>query len=97
MEILNDVCSSLEDKDEVTNKTFTNIKNLMSDCCNTKKKFNKLFVEFRKNILKHTINFDDLSQIEQEKLVEVNQFFYGLHYLVGLADQAEAYRKYGKV
>ena len=27
---------------------------------------------------------------EQEKMVEVNQFFCGLHYLVGLADQAEA-------
>ena len=47
-------------------------------------------MEFRKNILKHTVNFDDLSKIEQEKMVEVNQFFCGLHYLVGLADQAEA-------
>ena len=40
--------------------------------------------------MKHTINFDDLSQTEQEKVVEVNQFFCGLHYLVGLANQAEA-------
>ena len=47
-------------------------------------------MEFRKNILKHTVNFDDLSKIEQEKMVEVNQFFCGLHYLVGLVDQAEA-------
>ena len=30
-EILDDVCSSLENKDEVINKTFVNIKNLMSD------------------------------------------------------------------
>ena len=28
--------------------------------------------------------------MEQEKMVEVNQFFCGLHYFVGLADQAEA-------
>ena len=62
----------------------------MSDRCNTRKKIDKLFVEFRKNILKHTINFDGLSQMEQEKIVEVNQFFCGLHYLVGLFDQAEA-------
>ena len=59
----------------------------MSDQCNIKK---KLFVEFRKNILKHTVNFDDLSKIEQEKMVQVNQFFCGLHYLAGLANQAEA-------
>ena len=31
----------------------------------TLKKIYKLFVEFRKYILKHAINFDDLSQIEQ--------------------------------
>ena len=30
-EILDNVCSSLENKDEVVNKTFLNIKNLMSD------------------------------------------------------------------
>ena len=59
----------------------------MSDRCNTQKKINKLFKEFTKNI--HTINFNDLSQIEKAKMVEVNQFFSGLGYLVGLADQAE--------
>ena len=65
--------------DEVVNNTFSNIKNLMSDRCKTQKIFKKLFVEFRKNILKHTIKFDNLSQMKQEKMVEVNQFFYGLH------------------
>ena len=89
-EILEDVCCSVENKQKIINKTFINIRNLMSDLCNTQKKFNKLFVEFRKNILKHTVNFHDLSKIEQEKLVEVNQFFCGLHYLVGLVDRAEA-------
>ena len=62
----------------------------MYDRCNTQEKFSKLFAEFRKNILKHTVNFDDLCTIEQEKMVEINQFFCGLHYLVGLADQREA-------
>ena len=37
-EILDDVCSSVENKDEVINKTFVNIKKLMSDRCNTQKK-----------------------------------------------------------
>ena len=85
-EILDDVCSSVLNKEEIINKTFINIKNLMSDRCNTQ----NLFVEFRKNILKHTVNFDDLSKVEQEKMVQVNQFFCGLHYLAGLANQAEA-------
>ena len=53
-------------------------------------------MEFRRNILKHTINFDGLSQMEQEKMVVVNQFSCGLHYLVGLADQAEACLKIWK-
>ena len=30
-DILDNVCSSLENKDEVVNKTFVNIKNFMSD------------------------------------------------------------------
>ena len=72
--ILYDVCSSLENKYEFINKTF-NTKNLMSDCCKTQKKFNKLFVECRKSVLKQTITFDDLSQMEQENMVGVNQFF----------------------
>ena len=46
-------------------------------------------MEFRKNILKHTINLENLSQMEHEKIVEVNQFSFGLHYLVDLAGQAE--------
>ena len=37
-EILDDVCMSLENKDEVINKTFVNIRNLMCDRCNTQKK-----------------------------------------------------------
>ena len=37
-EILDDVCSCLENKDEIINKTFINIKNLMFDCCNTQTK-----------------------------------------------------------
>ena len=38
-EVLDNVCSSLENnEDEVINETFVNIKNLMSDQCNTQKK-----------------------------------------------------------
>ena len=61
----------------------------MSHCCAVQKKFNDLFIEFTKNILKNaTKNFDSYSVEQQEKMTKVNQFFCGLHYLVGLADQA---------
>ena len=89
-EILGEVCDSLENKDEIIRSTFINIKNLISDRCAVQKKFNDLFIEFRKNILKNTTkNFDSYSVEQQEKMTKVNQFFCGLHYLVGLADQAE--------
>ena len=37
-EISDDVCSCLENKDEIINKNFINIKNLMYDRCNSQKK-----------------------------------------------------------
>ena len=90
-EILGEVCECLENKDEIVRSCFVNIKNLMSDRCAVQKEFNDLFIEFRKNILKNaTKNFDSYSVEQQEKMTKVNQFFCGLHYLVGLADQAEA-------
>ena len=46
-------------------------------------------MEFGKNILKDRINFDNLSQREQEKMVEIDKFFCELHYFVGLGDQAK--------
>lgn len=57
---------------------------------------NKLFIEFGKNILKDRINFDNLSQREQEKMVEINKFFCELHYFVGLGDQAKMFKNIGK-
>ena len=40
-EILDFVCSSVENKQKIINKTFINIKNLMADRCSTQKKINK--------------------------------------------------------
>ena len=90
-EILGEVCDSSENKDEIIRSTFINIKNLISDRCAVQKIFNELFTEFRKNILNNTTKiFDSYSVEQQEKMTKVNQFFCGLHYLVGLADQEEA-------
>ena len=93
--MLDDVCESFgNEKENLISKSLVSIKNLMTDRCATQKKFNDLFIEFRKNVLPRTIkNFNDLSPEQQKKIANVNQFFCGSYYLVGSADQAEACRK----
>lgn len=55
-EVLDEVCESFGDeKENLASKSLVSIKNLMSDRCATQKKFNDLFIEFRKNVLPHTI------------------------------------------
>ena len=62
----------------------------MSDRCTTQKKFNRIFCEYRKSVIPTiTENWNELSITEQGKLTKVNEFFCGLHFIVGLADQAE--------
>ena len=78
-------------------KVFLNIKNLMSDRCAVQKKFNNLFIKLRKEYLPDVVrNWSNLSNVEQESFGKVNEFFCGLHFLVGLADQAEACLKVWK-
>ena len=72
-------------------KIVSNIKNLVSDGCAVQKKFNNLFIKLRKEYLPDVVrNWGNLSNVEQESFGKINQFFCGLHFLVGLADQAEA-------
>ena len=55
-EVLDEVCESFGDeKENLASKSLVSIKNLMSVRCATQKKFNDLFIEFRKNVLPHTI------------------------------------------
>ena len=63
----------------------------MSDRCVTQKKFNNLFTKFRKELLPDVIkNWENLSNDQQQSLGNVNDSFFGLNFLLGLADQAEA-------
>ena len=73
------------------NKIIKSIKNVMSDRCAVQKKFNNLFTCFRKDVLPSVVEgWESLTNVEKAKLSGVNEFFCGLHYLVALADQAEA-------
>ena len=91
-EVLDEVGENLgKESNDFGKKIFSNIKNLMSDRCAVQKKFNNLFIKLRKEYLPDVVrNWSNLSNVEQESFGKVNEFFCGLHFLVGLADQAEA-------
>ena len=82
-----------DDANSKFNKIFASIKNLMSDRCATQKKFNNLLVEYRKQIVPLALKdegWQNLSEEQQKKILNVNEFYCGLHFLVGMADQVEA-------
>ena len=55
------------------------------------KKFNAFVEKYRKELFPATVqNWHELSDDEQQSLSQMNNLFCGLHYLVGLAQQAEA-------
>ena len=93
-EVLEDVGGSLSNRNgcgNFKNLLFKSIKNLISDRCATDKKFNNLFTKFRKELLPDVIkNWENLSNDQQQSLGNGYEFFCGLHFLVRLADQAEA-------
>ena len=85
-----------DDANSKFNKIFASIKNLMSDGCATQKKFNNLFVQYRKQIVPLALKdegWQNLSEEQQKKNLNVNEFYRGLHFLIGMADQAEAWLK----
>ena len=65
------------------------IKNTMSDRHIVQKKFNLLLEDYRLEILPTIISdWKELSVAEQEQLSSLNNFFCGMHVLVGMADTA---------
>ncbi|XP_021339530.1 uncharacterized protein LOC110440700, partial [Mizuhopecten yessoensis] len=69
---------------------LSNIRNTMSDRASTEKLFNSLLQDYRCTVLPHVIdNFDQLTTEEQGLCGQMNNFFCGLHLLVGMADVSE--------
>ena len=59
--------------------------------CVVQKKLNIVFIKLRKEFSPYVVrNWSYLSNAEQESFGKANEFLCGLHFLVGLADQAEA-------
>ena len=95
-EILNDLDSVqlALGKDSVSAVIVSKIKNTMSDRHAAEKLFNELLEDYHKDILPVvTENWAQMSEIEKDQLTSMNNFFCGLHFLVGLADSAEEVMK----
>ena len=66
------------------------LKNTMSDRHAAEKLFNELLSEYRADILPSVAkDWEGMNKTEREQLTRVNNFFCGLHFLIGLADCAE--------
>ena len=74
----------------MSSKIVMQIKNTMSDRHAAEKAFNELLFDFRADILPTIAeNWSSMTDEEKEQLTRINNFFCGLHFLVGLADSAE--------
>lgn len=90
-QILHEIEESMENSEtNVAKKIVSSIKNLMSDRHIVQKNFNKLFQGYRATTLPEVVKgWDDLSEADKNNLERVNDFFCGMHFVVGLADQSE--------
>lgn len=94
-EILSDIilhCYKKEKENQMNPgySILANIRDTMSDRASTEKTFNNLLEEFRSTILPEIVdNWNDLDDIEKKLCSKLNNFFCGLHLLVGMADSCE--------
>ena len=91
-ELLADVdraCKASGVVDDAHNKIVTNVKNTMSDRGSIEKAFNTLFDSYRTSLLPKALgNCEEMTDESRNSMTQVNHFYYGLHFLVGLTDQA---------
>jgi len=72
-------------------KMFSSIRNTMSDRHIVQKNFTKLLEEYRVSILPEVIsNWSSITEDDKQSLSKINDFFCGLHFVVGLADISES-------
>ena len=74
----------------MSEKILVSIKNTMPDRHMVQKIFNLMLEEYRCKIVPDVIEgWEKLAEAEQERIKKINVYICGLHYVVGLADQAE--------
>ena len=86
-QILDDI--KLVTDESVCKQLLASIKNTMSDRHIVQKNFNELLQSYRLQILPDVVlSWPDLSPEEQQQVSSLNNFFCGLHMIVGMADTA---------
>ena len=74
----------------VSSKIVSKIMNTTSDRHAAEKLFNEVLHDFREEILPNVVeNWEDLTKTEKQQMTRMNNFFCGLHYLVGLAEYTD--------
>ena len=69
---------------------ISKLKNTMSDRHAAEKLFSTILAEYRASILPDIVSgWHQMSEGKHEQLTRMNNFFCGLHFLVGLADAVE--------
>lgn len=97
-EILGDIesyCEIQEEQEEhdrsaAEMELLSNIKNTMSERASTENFFDKLLQQYKQEIFPNIqLNFNSLTQDEQQLGSQINNFYCGLHLLIGIADVCE--------
>ena len=64
------------------------MKNTISDQASVNKKLNDLFQVWRAEALPHVVGWTEMTEEVRNRYITVNNFWCGLHFLVGLSEQA---------
>ena len=80
---------ALVSKEQQAGSILANIKNTMSDRHIVEKSFNQLLESYRAEVLPSVVKgWQELTTQEQTQISHLNNFFCGLHLIVGMADTA---------
>lgn len=91
LEDISTTCQSIKQSDNVGYKILANIHSTMSDRAKTEHKFHNILNSYRSELVpKFKQNWMNLSTTVQEKILELHQFFCGLHLMIGVADTINA-------
>ena len=70
---------------------LSKLKNTMSDRHVVEKKFNDVLEDYRRDILPHIVDsWEQMTPDEQDSIGTLNNFFCGMHVVVGMADTASS-------
>ena len=77
------------DSQQCLNTTLARMKNTISDQASVNKKLNDLFQVWRAEALPHVVDgWTEMTEEVRNRYITVNNFWCGLHFLVGLSEQA---------